>query len=48
MHTAERVAAGAAERLREALAPRYAQYAETSENPVSFDTYIEIAKQHMR
>jgi superfamily II DNA or RNA helicase len=45
VHDAERVEQRRAEREREALAQRYAAYAQSTENPVSFEQFLEIVSQ---
>lgn len=45
IHDAERVEQRRAEREREALAQRYAAYAQSTDNPVSFDQFLEIVGQ---
>lgn len=45
VHDAERVEQRRAEREREALAQRYAAYAQSTDNPVSFEQFLEIVGQ---
>lgn len=44
LHDEERVERSKAEREREALAQRYAKYAQSSPNPMSFEQYVEVIK----
>ena len=44
VHDSERVEVRRAEREREALAARYAEYAASAANPVSFDQYVDVLR----
>jgi superfamily II DNA or RNA helicase/very-short-patch-repair endonuclease len=45
VHNEERVQARKAERERHALARKYAEYAQGTDNPVTFDQYVEVMRQ---
>lgn len=45
VHNEERVQARKAERQREGLARKYAEYAQSTENPITFDQYVEVMRQ---
>lgn len=44
VHDSERVETRRAEREQEALAQRYANYAATAANPVSFEQYVDVLR----
>jgi len=48
VHNEERVQARKAEREREALARKYAEYAQGTDNPITFDQYVEVMRQLTR
>ena len=48
VHNEERVQARKAEREREALARKYAEYAQSTDNPITFDQYVEVMRQLAR
>ncbi len=48
VHNEERVQARKAEREREALARKYAEYAQGTDNPITFDQYVEVMRQLAR
>ncbi len=48
VHNEERVTAREAEREREALARKYAEYAQGTDNPITFDQYVEVMRQLAR
>ncbi len=45
VHNEERVQARKAEREREVLARKYAEYAQDTDNPITFDQYVEVMRQ---
>jgi hypothetical protein len=45
VHNEERVQARKAEREREALARKYSEYAQSTDNPITFDQYVEVMRQ---
>ncbi len=45
VHNEERVQARKAEREREALARKYAEYAQGTESPITFEQYVEVMRQ---
>jgi Helicase conserved C-terminal domain len=48
VHNEERVQARKAEREREALARKYAEYAQGTDNPITFDQYVDVMRQLAR
>lgn len=48
VHNQERVQARKAEREREALARKYAEYAQGTDNPITFDQYVAVMRQLAR
>ena len=48
VHNEERVKARKAERERVALARKYAEYAQGTDNPITFDQYVEVMRQLAR
>lgn len=44
VHNEERVQARKAEREREALARKYAEYAQDTDNPITFDQYVDVMR----
>jgi superfamily II DNA or RNA helicase/very-short-patch-repair endonuclease len=45
VHNEERMRARKAEREREALARKYAEYAQSTDNPITFDQYVDVMRQ---
>jgi superfamily II DNA or RNA helicase len=48
VHNEERVQARKAEREREALARKYAEYAQGTDNPITFDQYVDVMRRIAR